>query len=632
MPSFKPSGLAGTPWEGVATAVLTLALVAIFAVDMAVPAPIEVSALALIVVIAASWLLSTWPAVWVAGWAVAFLAGEALAGGLSPVTAAVEAAVFCVVAISSRVYASRLRILLEGTDTDQASIASTVFGLENLARLIDASADGVAAVDTDARVRYANAAAIKLLDLPRASGRQPSLIDCVVPEDRSRVMAELRSPDIKGPDRFSFRVRAGTGSLRDLECRHTQFWMRGRPIDGLVIWDMTEVRRLQLAADVLAETAANLAVTQPLELTFEVVARRVVEVSQASACAMFLLEGERTLRIAGSWGLPEGYGAAVLAAFQAGGDLPLLETIRTRNPVFVEDLPARIRTEAQFAALRSVSEGVPWRPAVAVPMVHNGRPLGALAVYFLPGQRPDGPTLSFLNAIAGQAASAAQVSRLVAAAQDHVAAQERYRLSRELHDSLTQELYGIVLGAKSARSRLTGQGSPLAEPLDYILELADAGLADMRRLVLELRPEAVEKEGLVAALKQSADAITGRYDVEVISEMPSEPDVPRDLKLVAYRIVQEALHNVVKHAHAQHAWLRLRVEGGLLAIEVADDGNGFDSTGSFPGHFGLASMRERAEGRGGTIAIQSSRTRGTSMQLRLPIPTPAAARQEAGDV
>lgn len=630
MPSFKPSGLAGSPWGGLATAVLTLALVAIFAVDMVVPAPIEVTALALIVVIAASWLLSTWPAVWVAALAVAFLAAEALTGGLSPVTAAVEAAVFCVVAISSRVYASRLRILLEGTDTDRASIASTVFGLENLAHLVDASADGVAAVDTDGRVRYANPAAIKLLDLPPVSGRQPRLIDCVAPEDRSRVMAELRS--IKGPDRFSFRVRGRTGSSRDLECRHRQFWMRGRPIDGLVMWDMTEIKRLQLAADVLAETAANLAVTQPLELTFEVVARRVVEVSQASACAMFLLEGERTLRIAGSWGLPDGYGAAVLAASQAGGDLPALDAIRTRNPVFVEDLPARIRTEAQFATLRSVSQGVPWRPAVAVPMFHNGRPLGALAVYFLPGQRPDGPTLSFLSAIAGQAASAAQVSRLVAAAQDQVATQERYRLSRELHDSLTQDLYGIVLGAKSARGRLTGQGSPLAEPLDYILELADAGLADMRRLVLELRPEILEKDGLVAALKQSADAITGRYGVEVISEMPPEPDIPRDLKLVAYRIVQEALHNVVKHAQAQHAWLRLGVEGGLLAIEVADDGCGFDSTGSFPGHFGLASMRERAEGHGGTIAIQSSRTRGTSMHLRLPIPTAATASPEGGDV
>ena len=406
--------------------------------------------------------------------------------------------------------------------------------------------------------------------------------------------------------------------MRDLDCLHTKFWMRGRPIGGLVIRDMTQIRRLQLAAGVLAETAANLAVTQPLESTFEVVARRVVEVSQACACAVLLLDGESVLKMAGSWGLPDGYAEGLLAASRSGGDLPALEAIRTKAPVFVEDLPGRIRSEAQFAPIRPAINNVPWQLAVAVPMIHSGRPIGALAVYFLPGHRPDDPTLNFLNAIAGQAASAAQVSHLVAAAQGQVAAQERYRLSRELHDSLTQELYGIMLGAKSARTRLGTQGDRLGEPLDYIVELAETGLADMRRLVLELRPEELDKEGLVAALRQSASALHRRHGLEVIQELPPEPDVALDVKLVAYRTVQEALHNVVKHAQAKHAWLRVAVEDSVLNIEVADDGSGFDSGRSFPGHFGLASMRERVEGLGGTIRFDSSVNRGTSVQLRLP--------------
>lgn len=625
--SFKPYWLAGQPWEGVAVAILTVALVVIFLADMTALAPIEVTALALVVVIAASWLLSTIPAVWVATSAVGLLGVEAAVEGLPSVTVAVEAAVFCTVAISSRFLASRLRMVLEGTDTDQASVASTVFGLENLAHLIDASADAVAAVDIDGRVRYANAAAIKLLDLPPESGRQPWLADCIAPEDRSQVMSELHLPAVHGATTLSFRVRTHTGVLRDVECRHAQFWMRRRPIDGLVMWDMTEIKRLQLAAGVLAETAANLAVTQPLEQTFEVVARRVVEVSQASACAVFLLEGVRTLKIAGSWGLPDGYAAAAFVASKAG-DLPALEAMRTKVPVFVEDLPARIRTEPRFAVMRPVSKGVAWRLAVAVPMIHNDRPLGALAVYFPAGQRPDEPTMNFLTAIAGQAASAAQVSHLVAFAQDQVAAQERFRLSRELHDSLTQELYGIMLGAKSARARLGGDTIPLAEPLDYILELAGSGLADMRRLVLELRPDELDKEGLVATLKQCADAISARHGVDVIKDLPPEPDLSLDVKLVAHRTVQEALHNVVKHSHAKHAWLRVGVEEGRLAIDVTDDGSGFDSDASFPGHFGLASMRERAEGLGGTIVFDSSSSRGTSVRLRLP--THAKSRTSVG--
>lgn len=619
-PSFRPYGLAGRPWERVALGVLTLALVIIFAADLAAPAPIEITALALVAVIAAAWLMSTIPAVLVAASAIALAAADAFAGGVPPESAAVEAAVFCVVAISSRFYASRLRIVLEGTDTDQASIASSVFGLENLAHLVDASADGVAAVDLEGRVRYANAAAMRLLNLPAEPERQPTLVDFIVPEDRSRVMSELASAPVDGGATLGFRVRGENGELRDLECRHTHFWMRRRTIDGLVIRDMTEIKRLQLAASVLAETAANLAVTQPLELIFEVVARRVVEVSQACACAVLLLEGDSGLKIAGSWGLPDGYAAGLLAASQSGSDLPALEAIRTKAPVFEEDLLERIRTETQFAPIRPAVNSVPWRLAVAVPMIHNGRPVGALAVYFHAGQRPDDPTLNFMSAIAGQAASAAQVSRLVAAAQDQVAAEERHRLSRELHDSLTQELYGIMLGAKSARARLTNQTTPLVEPLDYILELAEAGLADMRRLVLELRPETLEKEGLIAALNQCADAISARHGLEVIKQLPQEPDeLPLNVKLVAYRVVQEALHNVVKHAHAKRAWLRAALEVNTLAIEVSDDGSGFDSRATYPGHFGLASMRERAVGLGGTLTFGSSPTGGTSVQLRLPI-------------
>jgi signal transduction histidine kinase len=227
--------------------------------------------------------------------------------------------------------------------------------------------------------------------------------------------------------------------------------------------------------------------------------------------------------------------------------------------------------------------------------------------------------MNFLNAIAGQAASAAQVSRLVAAAQGQIAGEERHRLSRELHDSLSQALYGIVLGAKSAQKRLATDPAHLAEPLDYIVDLAEAALADMRRLVLELRPESLEKEGLIVALSQCANGINSRYGLDISRQLPHEPDLPRDLKLLAYRIVQEALHNVVKHGHAEHAALRVEVENGCLAIDVTDDGEGFDPNASFAGHFGLDSMRERVKARGGEINIESSPGHGTAVRVRVPI-------------
>ena len=623
LPSFRPYGLAGQRWEGVAAGLLTLALALIFVADMSVPAPIEVTALGLMVVIAASWLLSTPGAVWIAALAVTLLAVDAVAGGQQPVTAAVEAAVFCTVAVSSRFYASKLRVVLQGSDADQASVASTVFGLENLAHLIEASADGVAAVDTDGRIRYANAAAIDLLAGPSWTDRRPRLVDCIVSEDRDRVMAHLASPD-EAVETLAFRAGNQTGASRDLECVHTRVWVRGRPLNCLVMWDTTEMKRLQHAAAALAETAAGLAVTQPLEETFAAIARRVIEVTEACACAVFLSEGHESLRLAGSWGLPPGYEAAANMAIKAGADPPVFQAIRTRRPVFVDDLPRQIRTQDRLAPMRELVAGVPWRQAIAFPMIYAGRPIGGLSVYLRPDQHLDEPTLGFLSTIAGQAASAAQISRLVAAGQDQVAAQERNRLSRDLHDSLTQELYGIALGARSAKARLGGETDALVEPLDYILELAEAGLGDMRRLVVELRPEALEKEGLVAALTRVAEATRRRHGVEVIEEMQSEPEVSLALKLVAYRIVQEALHNVVKHAHAAHAWIRVALDGDSLAIDVADDGMGFDSTESVPGHFGLASMRERAESVGGSIVFDRSPHGGTALRARLPVSAAAA--------
>ena len=368
-PSFKPYGLVGHRSEYAAAGVFTLALICVFLVDTRTTASSGITAIDLIAVIAASWLLSAPLALWIVSLSIALLGADAATGDFRPVTAAVESAVFTILAVSVRFYAYRLRGILEGTDREEAAVVANVFGLENLAHLVDASADGVAAVDEGGHVRYANAAAGQLLDLSPESQSKLRLIDQVVTEDRSRVLSEFASAGFDRAGSLSFRVHGRGGAERELDVNHTPFIAHGRRVMALVIRDVTDVRRLQLAASVLAETAANLAVTQPLEATLEAVAQRVVEVSQASACAVFLLEADRELRMVGSWGLPEGYGEAAFVAFKTGADMPALEAIRTKAPVFVDDLPSRIRTEAQFANMRTVSQGVPWRLAVAIPMI-----------------------------------------------------------------------------------------------------------------------------------------------------------------------------------------------------------------------------------------------------------------------
>jgi signal transduction histidine kinase len=188
-------------------------------------------------------------------------------------------------------------------------------------------------------------------------------------------------------------------------------------------------------------------------------------------------------------------------------------------------------------------------------------------------------------------------------------------LRRELHDSVSQALYGIALGARTLLDR-TPEGA--AEPLDYVLSLAEAGLAEMRALIFELLPEALETEGLVAALGKQTAAVQARHGLAITTRLDREPAATLAVKEALYRIAQEALHNIVKHARARNVQLRLEETAHELVLEVSDDGVGFAGTGSFPGHLGLHTMRDRATRLGGTLEIVTAPGSGTCIRVRLP--------------
>jgi signal transduction histidine kinase len=225
-----------------------------------------------------------------------------------------------------------------------------------------------------------------------------------------------------------------------------------------------------------------------------------------------------------------------------------------------------------------------------------------------------------LMAIAAWSAIAIKNALLIGEAQESAAVGERQRLARELHDSVSQALYGIALGAQTARTLLDRDPARATEPVDYVLQLAQAGLAEMRALIFELRPESLAQEGIVAALDKQVAATNVRYGLIVEAELGTEPAVPLDVKEAAYRIGQEAMHNVVKHAKATRLWITLRLEDSVLSLDVRDDGVGFDAGGEYPGHLGLRSMRERAARVRGSLDFTSEPAGGTAIRLRIPIP------------
>jgi signal transduction histidine kinase len=255
---------------------------------------------------------------------------------------------------------------------------------------------------------------------------------------------------------------------------------------------------------------------------------------------------------------------------------------------------------------------------MGIPLKSKERVIGLLSLshnepnYFTPRHA------RMAMAIANQAAVAIENARLYEQAQALAALEERQWLARELHDSVSQALYGISLGAHTARTLLNRDPGRVAEPLDYILSQAEAALKEMRALIFELRPESLETDGLVAALRRQAAAMHARHGIEVAMELDDEPDLSLKAKQELYRVAQEALHNTVKHAHATRVALRMHESPREFLLEIGDDGVGFDPTSAFPGHLGLHSMRERVTRLGGTLQIESAPGQGTRIHLRLP--------------
>jgi PAS domain S-box-containing protein len=300
------------------------------------------------------------------------------------------------------------------------------------------------------------------------------------------------------------------------------------------------------------------------------------------------------------------------------------EVLRTRAPVIIDDVRADTPLARAFQAISAEQLAATFgyiRSWLGVPLLVNGRPIGMLT---LDHDQPGHYTARHADlalTIANQAAIAIENARLFEQAQNLAVIIERQRLARELHDSVSQALYGIALGARTARALIDRDPAAAVEPIEYVAGLANAGMAEMRALIFELRPESLAEEGLVVALTKQAEALRARHQIDVQIELGEEPDLPLETKEALYRIAQETLHNIVKHARAGAVALSLSSSAlpPAIVLDIRDDGIGFEADGAFPGHLGLRSMRERAARLGGSLSIESAPGRGTHIQVRLPV-------------
>jgi signal transduction histidine kinase len=212
-------------------------------------------------------------------------------------------------------------------------------------------------------------------------------------------------------------------------------------------------------------------------------------------------------------------------------------------------------------------------------------------------------------------------ARLVAAAQDQAILEERQRLSRDLHDSVTQALYGVTLHAEAA-TRLLASGDVVIAT-DYVRELqntAQEALDEMRLLIFELRPPILEQAGLVAALRARLGAVEGRANLETRLIADGVSDLPSPVEQALYRIAQEALNNALKHAHARCIIVQLCQAPASITLEIIDDGVGFDpATAHTAGGLGLHGIAERVAQLGGLLVMQSAAGAGTHVRVEIEL-------------
>jgi signal transduction histidine kinase len=248
-----------------------------------------------------------------------------------------------------------------------------------------------------------------------------------------------------------------------------------------------------------------------------------------------------------------------------------------------------------------------------------GQPLGLLSVFGAPSPGSTLEETTLFLTIADQLGTSVERARLVAQAEKAAVIQERQRLARELHDSVTQLLYSLVLFAGAGR-KVMGQGNQdlLDEYLHRINQAALQALKEMRLLVYELRPTDYLEEGLVSALRHRLDAVEKRTGINALLTVEGELNLDEATEMALYRITQEALNNTLKHSGASQVSVDLRAHQGKVTLAITDNGSGFSLADKFTtGGLGISSIQERVAALGGQLEILSQPGQGAQISVTI---------------
>jgi signal transduction histidine kinase len=489
-----------------------------------------------------------------------------------------------------------------------------------LGNLVRACLDGIAVLDVDRRYVYVNPPGCRILGATaeRLAGQPAPFLPAI--EAGPGPAAEPHDSGAR-----LVVVSAADGSRRELEYTESTLELGDSGWIAVIFRDVSETQRQQRRLAAFARTASSLAYAGSLQTVLDRVAAEVVPASGVVACAIVLIDPEtHEFRMAGTAGHRDDYLQHLEEARRLGAPLIAWRAYESRQPLVRRDVQLNIGDDPRRSPMREIVREAAWHSVVAVPLVVRDEGLGVLTGHYSEGE-PTDADISFLTAIADQTAVAVHNARLFAELESKAALEERHRLARELHDSVSQALFSMTLQARAVQLATQRQGEDaqrlVVRGVTELRELTQGALAEMRALIFQLRPGALHEEGLVAAVRKHAAAVAARADLEVrVNSAEDRLPLTERAEEELFRIVQEAVHNSVKHAQPSHVEIRLHrdvAEPATLVVEIADDGVGFDPHVPHPGHLGLDNMRQRTERLGGRLSIDSSPA-GSTIRAVLP--------------
>ncbi len=333
----------------------------------------------------------------------------------------------------------------------------------------------------------------------------------------------------------------------------------------------------------------------------------VLQVMRFDAGGVYLLDdaGE-TLHLVAHHGIDEVWEARIQTVKVGEGFSG--RAVAEGRPLVLDEVPPAMLLE------RFDTTELDFRTAASFPLASSGEKLGALFVANR-ASRPLSPQdIELLTAICLQVGVAIENTRLAARQKEAAAVEERQRLARELHDAVTQTLFSASLIAEVLPRIWERNPEEARRRLEELRQLARGALAEMRTLLMELRPTALLEAPLGDLLRQLSEASAGRMCAPIHLTLDGAAcDPPVDVKVALYRIVQEALNNVAKHAAASQVWLSLHCTPERVILSVRDDGAGFEPGQATPNNLGLRIMRERSQAIGATLTIDSEPGEGAEV-------------------